>query len=95
MWSFFFNFFLTFFLFLLFSLAIHADLEPFLLFADGDYGAIYRSNLDKSGIQRLVTGLPRPIALDFDYRYNAICYKYKPLNHRPKPNLGCGGETVP
>ena len=59
----------------MFSLAIHADLEPYLLFADGDYDGIYRSNLDGSGIQQLVTGLPHPSALDFDYRYNAICYK--------------------
>ena len=50
---------------------VHADLQPYLLFADGENGAIYRSNLDGSGIQQLVRGLPRPIALDFDYRYNA------------------------
>ena len=56
----------------MFSLTIHADLEPYLLFADGDYGTIYRSNLDASGIQQLVTGLPHPSALDFDYRYNVI-----------------------
>ena len=53
----------------MFSLAIHADLQPYLLFADGDHGTFYRSNLDGSGIQRLVTGLPYPGALDFDYRY--------------------------
>ena len=56
----------------MFSLTIHADLEPYLLFADRDYGIIYRSNLDASGIQQLVTGLPHPRALDFDYRYNVI-----------------------
>ena len=49
---------------------MHADLEPYLLIADGDDGTIYHSNLNASGIQQLVTGLPRPIALDFDYRYN-------------------------
>ena len=43
-------------------------MQPYLLFADGEHGTIYRSNLDASGIQQLVTGLPRPIALDFDYR---------------------------
>ena len=47
---------------------MHADLQPYLLFADGDYGTIYRSNLNGSGIQQLVRGLPSPIALDFDYR---------------------------
>lgn len=49
---------------------VHADRQPYLLFADGENGAIYHSNLDGSGIQALVIGLPRPIALDFDYRYN-------------------------
>ena len=49
-------------------------MEPYLLFADYS-GIIYRSNLDGSGIQLLVTGLPDPAALDFDYRYNVICYK--------------------
>ena len=44
-------------------------MEPYLLFADYS-GIIYRSNLDGSGIQLLVTGLPHPAALDFDYRYN-------------------------
>ena len=44
-------------------------MEPHLLFADYS-GIIYRSNLDGSGIQWLVTGLPDPAALDFDYRYN-------------------------
>ena len=78
----------------MFSLAVHADLEPYILFADGGRGTIYRSNLDASGIQQLVIGLPLPRALDFDYRYNAICYKYKPLNRRSKPNLACGWETV-
>ena len=51
---------------------MYADLEPYLLFVDGDYDSIYRSNLDGSGIQQLVTGLPYPLALDFDYRYNVI-----------------------
>ena len=51
---------------------MHADLEPYLLIADGDDGTIYRSYLDGRGFRELVTGLPRPIALDFDYRYNAI-----------------------
>ena len=81
--------------FLLSSLAIHADLEPYLLFADGIYDTIYRSYLDGSGIQWLVTGLPHPAALDFDYRYNVICSKYKSLHNRSQPNLGCGEETVP
>ena len=53
-------------------LAVHADLEPYLLIADGENGSIYHSYLDGSGVQQLVTGLPRPIALDFDYRYNAV-----------------------
>ena len=44
----------------------------YLLYADGGIGTIYRSNLNGSDIQQLVTGLPRPIALDFDYRYNAL-----------------------
>ena len=57
------------FFFFMFSLAIQADLRPYLLFADRDNGTIYRSNLDGSGIQQLVTGLPHPSALDFDYRY--------------------------
>ena len=47
---------------------MHTDLQPYLLFADGDYGTIYRSNLNASGIQQLVRGLPYPFALDFDYR---------------------------
>ena len=47
---------------------MHTDLQPYLLFADGDYGTTYRSNLNASGIQQLVRGLSRPIALDFDYR---------------------------
>ena len=47
---------------------MHTDLQPYLLFADGEHGTIYRSNLNASGIQQLVTGLSRPIALDFDYR---------------------------
>ena len=47
---------------------MHTYLQPYLLFADGDYGTIYRSNLNASGIQQLVRGLSRPIALDFDYR---------------------------
>ena len=51
---------------------MHADLEPYLLIADGDNGSIYRCYLDGRGVRQLVTGLPRPIALDFDYRYNAI-----------------------
>ena len=51
---------------------MHADLEPYLLIADGDDGTIYHSYLDGRGVRQLVTGLPRPIALDFDYRYNAI-----------------------
>ena len=51
-----------------FLLSIHTDLQPYLLFADGDYGTIYRSNLNASGIQQLVRGLPYPFALDFDYR---------------------------
>ena len=63
---------------------MHTDLEPYLLFADGEYGAIYRSNINASGIQQLVRGLSRPIALDFDYRYNAS-YIYLPSNFRPKP----------
>ena len=46
--------------------------EAYLLYADGGIGTIYRSTLSGSGIQQLVTGLPRPIALDFDYRYNAL-----------------------
>ena len=49
-------------------LSMHTDLQPYLLFADGDHGTIYRSNLNASGIQQLVRGLSRPIALDFDYR---------------------------
>ena len=57
---------------------MHADLEPYLLFADGEYGAIYRSNINASGIQQLVRGLSRPIALDFDYRYNASYIYYLP-----------------
>ena len=60
----------------MFSLAIHADLQPYLLFADRDYDTLYRSNLNGSGIQQLVTGLPNPGALDFDYRYSAICYTF-------------------
>ena len=51
---------------------MRADLEPYLLIADGENGSIYHSYLDGSGVQQLVTGLPRPIALDFDYRYNAV-----------------------
>ena len=53
-------------------LFMHADLQPYILFADGENGAIYHSNLNGSGIQQLVTGLPRPLALDFDYRYSAF-----------------------
>ena len=48
----------------------HTGLQPYLLFADGDFGIIYRSNLNSSDIQRLVTGLHSPIALDYDYRYS-------------------------
>ena len=48
----------------------HTGLEPYLLFADRDFGNIYRSNLNASDIQRLVTGLHSPIALDYDYRYS-------------------------
>lgn len=55
-------------LFFVLSCFTHTDLQLYLLFADGEHGTIYRSNLDASGIQQLVTGLPRPIALDFDYR---------------------------
>ena len=51
---------------------MHADLQPYILFADGGNGTIYHSNLNGSGIQQLVTGLPRPLALDFDYRYSAF-----------------------
>ena len=58
--------------------SMHADLEPYLLFADREYGAIYRSNINASGIQQLVRGLSRPIALDFDYRYNASYIYYLP-----------------
>ena len=50
--------------------------EAYLLYADGGIGIIYRSELNGNGIQQLVTGLPRPIALDFDYRYNVL-----PRNH--------------
>ena len=50
---------------------MHADVQPYLLFADGENDAIYRSNLDGRGVRQLVTGLPHPRALDFDYRYNA------------------------
>ena len=46
--------------------------EAYLLYADGGIGTIYRSDLNGSDIQQLVTGLPRPVALDFDYRYNAL-----------------------
>ena len=66
------------FTFLLFLLSMHTDLEPYLLFADGEYGAIYRSNINASGIQQLVRRLSRPIALDFDYRYNASYIYYLP-----------------
>lgn len=51
------------------SLFTCTDLQPYLLFADGVDGIIYRSNLKGSDIQQLVRGLPGPFALDFDYRY--------------------------
>ena len=52
----------------------YTDLQPYLLFADGVYGIIYRSNLNGSDMQPLVRGLPGPFALDFDYRYIASKY---------------------
>ena len=51
----------------------HADLEPYLLIADDSNDTIYHSNLDGRGVRQLVLGLPDPFALDFDYRYSAIC----------------------
>ena len=77
--------------FLLFLLSIHADLEPYLLFVDGEYGAIYRSNINASGIQHLVRGLSRPIALDFDYRYNASYIYYLPTLNQSLLGLWTGG----
>ena len=60
--------------FVVFLLIYYTDLQPYLLFADRVYGAIYRSNLNGSDIQQLVRGLPGPFALDFDYRYSASKY---------------------
>ena len=70
---------------------MHADLEPYLLFADGEYGAIYRSNINASSIQQLVRGLSRPIALDFDYRYNASYIYYLPTLDQSLLGLWTGG----
>ena len=47
---------------------IHIGLQPYLLFADSYFNNIYRSNLNGSDMQPLVGDLPRPFALDFDYR---------------------------
>jgi len=43
--------------------------QPYLLFADLNFGFIGRASLNGSDFQALVVGLARPIALDFDYRY--------------------------
>lgn len=46
-----------------------AGTQPYLLFVDQGYGAIYQSRLNGSGINTLVRGLSAPVSLDFDYRY--------------------------
>ena len=70
---------------------MHTDLEPYLLFADGEYGAIYRSNINASSIQWLVGGLSRPVALDFDYRYNGSYNYYLPTLDQSLLGLWIGG----
>lgn len=46
--------------------------QPYLLFADSNFGFIGRASLNGSDFQALVVGLASPIALDFDYRYNGM-----------------------
>jgi len=54
-------------------LSLSSASQPYLLFADGNFGIIFRSNLNGSGIEVLVPGLPGPFAIDFDYRYTYYC----------------------